>query len=140
MAEKRGQKKSAKGTAQRVPKKSTGRATRNQVTANAAPAELTVDELPPPSPLRGILPTTPEIEELVVQVLEGRPVSDAARQRITDDFKLQYYFGGHPVLYRQTDQGKEVLAVGMDEIGRLKRKRISAAERESMVLGWWDPW
>jgi hypothetical protein len=97
-------------------------------------------DLPPPSPLRGILPSTPEIEALVEQILEGRPASPTARQRIVDDFKMQYYFGGYPLLYRQTDQGKEVLAVGSEEIRQLRRKKMPQAERETIILGHPDPW
>jgi hypothetical protein len=99
-----------------------------------------VEELPPPSPLRGLLPSTPEIEDRLVQALAGRPASPVAHQRMRDDLKMQFYFGGHPVVYRQTSQGKEVLAVGHDEIRRLFRRKRSAAQREAMTLGWWDPW
>ena len=103
-----------------------------------AEADIVKDR--PPSSLRGFLPTPPEVERLVDQGLQGRPASAAARQRITDDFKMQYYFGGHPVAFRRTDRGIEVLAVGMDAIGRLKGKRMTDAERESIITGWWDPW
>lgn len=94
----------------------------------------------PPSPLRGPLPTNPEIENAVEDILEGRPVTEAARQRIVDDFKLRYYFGGHWATFRYTPQGVEVLAVGLDEIGRLKRKRTPAAEREKVIVGFCDEW
>jgi hypothetical protein len=140
MADKRGKEKSAKGTAKRVSKKSAAKATATKATANAAPAELIVDDPPPPSPLRGILPTPPEVAELVAQELEGHPVTDREKQRLTDCFKLQYYFGGHPILYRQTDQGKEVVAVGRDEIRRLLRKKMSPAERQTIVLGYPELW
>jgi hypothetical protein len=95
--------------------------------------ELDFVDPPPPSPLRGILPTTPEIEEMADRVLEGRPASPAARQRIIDDCKLRYHFGGHPLLYRRTDLGKEVVAVGSEEIRRFTRKKMSQAERETYV-------
>src|SRR5262245_26448647 len=65
------------------------------------------------SPLRGILPSTPEIDALVERTLQGRPASAEARQSIEDNYKLQYYFGGHYVSYRQTERGKEVLAAGL---------------------------
>lgn len=45
-----------------------------------------------------------------------------------------------PVSQRQTDQGKEVLAVGREEIRRLRRKKMTTEERQTIVLGWWDPW
>jgi hypothetical protein len=93
-----------------------------------------------PTALRGILPTPPEVEKLVARELEGHPVTDREKQRITDCFKLQYYFGGQWIAYRDTEQGKEVLAVGMEEIGRLLRKRMPVAEREEIVLRHCDPW
>ncbi len=66
--------------------------------------------------------------------------TDREKQRLSDSLKLQYYFGGHWIAYRHTNQGKEVLAVGMDEIGQLMRKRMSAVERDAIVLGYCDPW
>jgi hypothetical protein len=94
----------------------------------------------PPSALRGILPVPPEVEEMLARELKDHPVTDREQQHITDSLKLQYYFGGHWIAYRHTDQGKEVLAVGMDEIGRLMGKRKSSAERDAIVLGYCDPW
>lgn len=122
--------------ARRGPKKP---APKKPTPANGQPERI-VTELPPPSPLRGFLPTPPEVEEWVEQILKDRPAFPAARRRITDDVNMQYYFGGHPIAFRDTDQGKEVLAVGWQEIKRLKRKRLTDAERESIVIGWYDPW
>jgi hypothetical protein len=56
----------------------------------------------PPSPLRGLLPTPPEVEKIVEEWLKDRPASPQARQRITEDLKMQYYFGGHNIAYRDT--------------------------------------
>src|SRR5260370_38206043 len=91
----------------------------------------------PASPLRGIVPTHPEIEEVLAHFLEGLPASNAARQRMRDDLKMQYYFGGHPILFRRTDQGIEVLAVGDEEVSQLykKKRKMLAAAREAIVLG-----
>jgi hypothetical protein len=94
----------------------------------------------PASELRGILRTPPEVEEMLAQELKDHPVTDREKQRLSDSLKLQYYFGGHWIAYRHTNQGKEVLAVGMEEIGRLMRKRMSAIERDAIVLGYCDPW
>jgi hypothetical protein len=93
----------------------------------------------PLSRLRGLLPTPPEVEELVARELAERPMSDTARQWVTDGFKLQYYFGGQVIAYRNTRQGKEVLAVGMDEIGRLMRD-LPGGESKSIVIGHPEPW
>jgi hypothetical protein len=94
----------------------------------------------PPSTLRGILPTPPEVTELLARELKDHPVTHQEKQRLTDSLKLQYYFGGYWIAYRHRDQGKEVLAVGMEEIGRLMRKRMAKAERDAIVLGCCDPW
>jgi hypothetical protein len=108
-------------------------------------AELDADEIwidvgRPPSPLRGLMPTPPEVAELMARIERERPMSDAARQRQMDWFNEQYYFGGNWIAYRHTPKGEEVLAVGWDEIGRLERKRMSKAARESIVLGYVEPW
>ena len=49
-------------------------------------------------------------------------------------------FGGNWIAYRNTPQGREVLAVGWDEIERLEKKRLSRKERQSIVLGFAEPW
>jgi hypothetical protein len=61
--------------------------------------------LPSPSPLRGLLPTPPEVVTFVNQWLKDRPATAEARQRITEDLKMQYYFGGHEIAYRETPKG-----------------------------------
>lgn len=46
-------------------------------------------------------------------------------ERVLNDWTLQYYFGNggyYEVLYRQTPQGPEVLAVGDDEILEYTKK------------------
>ena len=91
-----------------------------------------------PRKLRGILPTPPVVRRLVARELKDHPVTPQERQRITDDFKMQYYFGGQDIAYRQTPKGMEVLAVD-DEIGPLLRS-VPPAERELIIIGWWDPW
>ena len=89
--------------------------------------------------LRGILPTPPAVRRLVARELKDHPVTPQERQRITDNFKLQYYLGGQDIAYRHTPKGIEVLAVGHDEIMKLVRS-VPPAEREQIILGWWDPW
>jgi len=110
--------------------------------ASEEPAERQFAEIlrpPLPSPLRGILPTPPEVAAAVEDVLAGRPASPSYIQLITDEHKLRYYFGGHWVAYRNTDQGKEVLAVGLEEMSQV-RKGMSLAERESVVWASIDLW
>jgi hypothetical protein len=93
----------------------------------------------PASPLRGLLPTPPEVAEIVAEEVAKRPMSDAARQWVTDCFNMQYYFGGHPIAYRKTPQGVEVLAAGLDEIGKLMR-RLPPSEDRNVIIGHPDPW
>jgi hypothetical protein len=69
----------------------------------------------------------------------GRPVVGEARERILEDFKIQYYLGGQPLAYRQTDQGKEILAVGLKAMSRLF-KAFTPEERETVVSGFAEPW
>jgi hypothetical protein len=94
---------------------------------------------PPPSPLRGILPTPEAVNRMVDSVLADRPASPGYRQMLTDFHKLRYYFGGHWIAYRNTPQGKEVLAVGHEETGRLLRK-CTPAERRTIVSADIDLW
>jgi hypothetical protein len=71
--------------------------------------------------------------------LKGRPATKEARQRIIDAFNLQYYFGGQEFAYKETDHGVEVLAVGSEEIRALFR-RLPPEERQTVILGFADPW
>jgi hypothetical protein len=69
----------------------------------------------------------------------GRPVVGEARERLLEGCKLQYYFGGQPFAYRQTNQGKEILAVGYEDMGRLFR-RLNADKDDVVTSGFADPW
>lgn len=69
----------------------------------------------------------------------GRPILGEARERLLEDLKLRYDLGGRPLAYRETPQGKEVLAVGFDAMGRLFR-RLTPEERETVVSGFAEPW
>ena len=91
-------------------KKPSGPAGRGEPTVRKVTIE--VIDPPPPSPLRGLLPTSQEVEDIVERECKQRPMSPAARLRVTEDLKMQYYFGGYSIVYRDTPQGKEVLAVG----------------------------
>ncbi len=70
---------------------------------------------------------------------QGRPLVGVARERVFEDLKLRYYFGGQPITYRQTDQGKEILAVGYKDMGRICRN-LTPEENEAVASGYADPW
>ena len=88
--------------------------------------------------VRGILPTPPIVQRLVARELKDHPVTPQERQRITDCFKMQYYFGGHEIAYRKTPKGVEVLAVD-DEITELLRS-VPPEEQEQIITGCPDQW
>ena len=118
-------------------KKPSGPAGRGEPTVRKVTIE--VIDPPPPSPLRGLLPTSQEVEDIVERECKQRPMSPAARLRVTEDLKMQYYFGGYSIVYRDTPQGKEVLAVGEEETTRLYRE-APYSKHKGAVLGHADSW
>jgi hypothetical protein len=70
---------------------------------------------------RGLLPVPPEVAEQVARFEarfaqeHGAPIGPEARQRMLDDWTLNYYYDDAYIAYRRTPQGVEVLAVGWDE-------------------------
>jgi hypothetical protein len=70
---------------------------------------------------RGLLPVPREIEEAVAREEEriarehGIVIAPEARQRMLDDWTLNYYYDGAYVASRRTSQGVEILAVGPEE-------------------------
>jgi hypothetical protein len=70
---------------------------------------------------RGLLAVPPEVAEWVAEfearfVREhGAPIAPEARQRMLDDWTLNYYYDDAYIAYRRTPQGVEVLAVGWEE-------------------------
>jgi hypothetical protein len=109
--------------------------------SQAASIDVQVMEVDrPPASFRGLMPTPPEVQEIMDQMERERPMSDSFRRLQTDDLNEQYYFGGNCIAYRNTPQGREILAVGWDEIDRLEKKRMSKMERRSIVLGFAEPW
>jgi hypothetical protein len=46
----------------------------------------------------------------------GAPMTPEARQRILDDWTLNYYYDNSYLAYRRTPRGVEVLAVGWEEV------------------------
>jgi hypothetical protein len=91
-----------------------------------------------------LLPTPLEVEKAVEREIEdmaaqGRPVVGEARERLLEDFKLRYYFGGQPFAYRETDLGKEILAVGFKRMRRLFGE-MAPEEDEAIISGFAEPW
>jgi hypothetical protein len=107
---------------------------------NNQPQLVTVEIIPPtpPSPLRGLLPTPPEVKRISARWIKERPMSESAQKRVIDGLKLQYYFGGWDIAYRDTDQGPEVLAVG-EEIGPLFRG-LPGDQHRGIIVGHPEPW
>jgi len=90
------------------------------------------------------LPTPPEVKraadrEVEDMAAQGRPIVGEARERLLEELKLRYYFGGQPFAYRQTDQGKEVLAVGFKNMRRLFGE-LTPEEDEVVTSGFAEPW
>jgi len=79
------------------------------------------------------------VEEMVESCFKDRPASPAYRLHTTETMKLQYYFSGHEVAYRETPQGHEVLAVGSTEVRRLIRKG-SEEELHGVIFAVADLW
>ncbi len=74
----------------------------------------------------GLISPPPEVRELIERERAKHP-SEAfakAEERLLNQWTLQYYFEylGHDVLYKQTPQGPEVLAVGSDENFAFRKK------------------
>lgn len=77
----------------------------------------------PRPPVPGLLPTPPEVLAFVESELKDYPVYPSERQRLLNIGTLQYYYGGESVVYRNTSEGVEVLAVGDDIRDFFKRLR-----------------
>jgi hypothetical protein len=86
--------------------------------------------IPRPTPAespRGLLPTPDFIAALVdreekrLLLTKKLRITPEAKQRITDTYNLQFYFGGQAIAYRETPKGVEVLAAGFQEIKKLTK-------------------
>lgn len=83
---------------------------------------------------RGLLPVPPEVAETVAREESrlasehGFAVTAETRRRMLNQQTLDHYYRDHWISYRETPQGVEVLAVGVDEIGQLLR-RLSQADQ-----------
>lgn len=94
---------------------------------------LTGAEVLPP------LEVVPEVREAVERVIQGKEVSPEERQRITDDFALQYHHGGRQVACLRRPSGVVVLAAGPQEV-ELLLKRLEPEHRDGVVIEYPDPW
>jgi hypothetical protein len=95
---------------------------------------------PPESLPHGLIHPPPKVQEVVAaeKAKFGARVTSSVEERLLNEWTLQYYFEhlGHEVLYRQTPQGPEVLAVGFEEIFA----RTNGIDPEAMTgLKTWMP-
>jgi hypothetical protein len=73
---------------------------------------------------RGLLPVPPEVAEQVAREGEriarehGIQLAPEARQRMLEDWTLNYYYDGAYIAYRRTPRGVEVLGVGREEASK----------------------
>lgn len=138
------QERTGKKRAPKAPRALDGNKIANGTRRNSkskAPREQVFEVGRPPATFRGLMPTPPEVKEMIQRLMEpGRPWSESFLRLETDYLNSQFYFGGNWIAFRETPQGREVLAVGWEEIGKLKRKRMKSAERQSIVLGYAEPW
>jgi hypothetical protein len=85
-------------------------------------AALALKGKPPGELPHGLLPVPPEVRELVATERVKHPGhSEEAWRRSMNLWAVTWYYDGlgHEVLYRETPQGPEVLAVGLEEIAAL---------------------
>jgi hypothetical protein len=89
---------------------------------------------------RGLLAVPPEVGQQVADFEarfireHGAPMAPEARQRILDDWTLNYYYDDAYIAYRRTPQGIEVLAVGWEEASKYLDDR-SPEYRPDIVVG-----
>jgi len=89
---------------------------------------------------RGLLVVRPAVAEQVADfearfVREhGFSIAPEARQRMLEDWTLNYYYDDAYIAYRRTPQGVEVLAVGWEEANEY-RKDHALETRRDVVIG-----
>ena len=88
---------------------------------------------------RGLLAVPPEVAEWVADfearfVREhGSPIAPQAKQRILDDWTLNYYYDDAYIAYRRTPQGVEVLAVGWEEVRKYMKDHPLETRRDVRI-------
>jgi len=81
---------------------------------------------------RGLLSVPPPVAEFVAaeeaRILRqhGIQLTEETKRRMLNEGTLDAYYRYEWVSYRETPQGVEVLAVGLDEIDRLSKQPVSA--------------
>jgi hypothetical protein len=86
---------------------------------------------------RGLLPVPPAVAEHVqcealrAKQEQGLQLTAEARQRMLNQGTLDWFYQDQWVSYRDTAQGVEVLAVGLEEVGELAR-RLGAEQRSTV--------
>jgi hypothetical protein len=86
---------------------------------------------------RNLLPVPPEVAEHVekeaarAQAEYGFSLTQEARQRMLNEGTLDWFYRDQWVSYRETAQGVEILAVGLEEVGELAR-RLTDEERSGV--------
>jgi hypothetical protein len=100
-----------------------------------------VDRRPEDLP-HGLIVPPPEVRALLAKEKTKHPPQcwpPAIEERTLNHWTLGYYFDylGHEVLYRQTPEGPEVLAVGWEEIFALRQKM---PQEELLKLQTWLPY
>jgi hypothetical protein len=90
---------------------------------------------------RGLISPPDVVRELLAkEKAKHRPeiFDAAAEERILNEWTLDYYFDylDHEVIYRQTPDGPDVLAVGDEEVIRLKK---TMPLEEQLKLEIWMP-
>jgi hypothetical protein len=105
--------------------------------------ELIDETLPAHDPTfvkpRGLVPPPPEIAEAFAQFEErfvrenGFSIAPEARQRILNDWTLNYYYDGAYVASRHTPEGVEILAVGWDEAHKYREDHPPETRRDVRI-------
>jgi len=85
------------------------------------------------------LEVAPEVRKAVDTVLQGIDVSPEARQRVTNDFNLQYHHGGKRIACLRRSGGVMVLAVEPEDVSLLL-KHLEAEEWADLRIEYPDPW
>jgi hypothetical protein len=100
---------------------------------------VSATSIDPKQPARpgNLLSVPPEVAEHVekeaarAQTEHGFTLTPEARQRMVNQGTLDWYYRDQWVSYRETLQGVEVLAVGLEEMGALAR-RLTAEKRAAI--------
>jgi hypothetical protein len=88
---------------------------------------------------RGLLAVPPEVAESVAQEeariarVHGIQIAPEARQKMLDDWTVNYYYDDAYIAYRRTPQGVEVLAVGWEECRKYLKDHPPKTRRDVRI-------